>query len=48
MTQKPPSYSEAWLGNDGKTMWRTVSYWIGFGYQTFLQRKPEGGVWEGY
>jgi hypothetical protein len=43
---KDTQYSTPWRGQDGK-MWREVSYWNGFGYQTFLQYLTLDG-WMGY
>lgn len=40
-------YSDPWVGQDGRT-WRTVSYWNGAGWQSFLQVRNDIGNWEGY
>lgn len=46
MTQRDPIYSDSWTGQDGRE-WRTVKYWVGVGYTSFLQVKVNG-QWMGY
>jgi hypothetical protein len=40
------TYSAEWIGQDGHR-WREVSYWVGNGYKTFLQRFIDG-AWMGW
>lgn len=46
MEQKDKKYSQSWIGQDGNE-WREVSYWVGRGWQTFLQVK-KNGEWCGW
>jgi hypothetical protein len=40
------TYTSPWTGQDGN-QWREVSYWVGNGYRTFLQ-KLVNGEWQGW
>jgi hypothetical protein len=46
MTNRPPIYSDPWIGKDGNE-WRQVKYWVGVGYVSFLQVK-RNGQWHGW
>ena len=46
MTNRDPVYSDSWVGQDGNE-WRTVDYWNGRGWQSFLQVK-RNGHWMGW
>jgi len=46
MKKDKPNYSDSWTGQDGR-QWRTVSYWNGYGWQSFLQFVNDIGNWQG-
>jgi hypothetical protein len=41
------NYSASWVGQDGRE-WRTAYYWVGAGWQSFLQVRVVDGNWQGW